>query len=341
MALAPAREDLSGAGHGPLSRPEAKLSPAAPEHALSTARTFADLGHGATAGRLANDKLFLEHGPVNLVIAIDGPGSAKQQAEALLLEAFPHWLGGLVQVLPRLRTPAPVRLQQPADPIAAAMAAAVMPYAASGVSPMAAVAGAIADAAIKVVAKVPGLDRAIVNNGGDIALHLCRNASCKIGIVADAASGELGATVTVDTSTPVRGVATSGWRGRSHSLGIADAVTVLAHTAAAADAAATTIASATNASHDAIERAPANTLDDDSDLGARLVTLNVGALDDTTCRAAIANGARVAHNAFAQGHIYAAALCVQGHWRFIGAALNETASLSSCAADTDQGLERQ
>ena len=34
---------------------------------------------------------------------------------------------------------------------------------------------------------------------------------------------------------PHRGVATSGWRGRSHSLGIADSVTVVARNAAAAD----------------------------------------------------------------------------------------------------------
>ena len=42
----------------------------------------------------------------------------------------------------------------------------------------------------------------------------------------------------------MRGIATSGWRGRSFSLGIADAVTVLAATAAEADAAATVIANA-------------------------------------------------------------------------------------------------
>ena len=42
----------------------------------------------------------------------------------------------------------------------------------------------------------------------------------------------------------MRGIATSGWRGRSFSLGIADAVTVLAATAAEADAAATMIANA-------------------------------------------------------------------------------------------------
>ena len=35
-------------------------------------------------------------------------------------------------------------------------------------------------------------------------------------------------TATLDSAQPARGIATSGWRGRSFSLGIADAVTVLA-----------------------------------------------------------------------------------------------------------------
>ena len=68
----------------------------------------------------------------------------------------------------------------------------------------------------------------------------------------------------------MRGVATSGWRGRSFSLGIADAVTVLAATAAAADAAATIIANAVDLpGHPAIARRPASELEDDSDLGDR------------------------------------------------------------------------
>ena len=53
--------------------------------------------------------------------------------------------------------------------------------------------------------------------------------SCSQGLV----TGWIGA------DQPVGGIATSGWRGRSQSLGIADAVTVLADTAARADAAAT------------------------------------------------------------------------------------------------------
>jgi ApbE superfamily uncharacterized protein (UPF0280 family) len=53
---------------------------------------------------------------------------------------------------------------------------------------------------------------------------------------------------------PVRGIATSGWRGRSFSLGIADSVTVLARTAAQADAAATVIANAVDADDVRIRR---------------------------------------------------------------------------------------
>ena len=83
----------------------------------------------------------------------------------------------------------------------------------------------------------------------------------------------------IDADDPARGIATSGRHGRSFSLGIADAVTVLARTASQADAAATIIANAVDLpGHPAIVRCPANELQPDSDLGARLVTRDVGAL---------------------------------------------------------------
>ena len=88
----------------------------------------------------------------------------------------------------------------------------------------------------------------------------------------------LDGTFRITAESGVRGVATSGWRGRSFSLGIADSATVLAATAAQADAAATVIANAVDADDPRIRRAPANRLRDDSDLGDRLVTCAVGAL---------------------------------------------------------------
>ena len=87
--------------------------------------------------------------------------------------------------------------------------------------------------------------------------------------------------MTVHADDPVRGIATSGRHGRSFSLGIADAVTVLAKTAAQADAAATVIANAVDLpGHPAILRRPACELQPDSDLGDRLVTRDVGALSE-------------------------------------------------------------
>ena len=85
---------------------------------------------------------------------------------------------------------------------------------------------------------------------------------------------------------PARGLATSGRAckgrgGRSFSFGIADSVSVLAGTAAQADAAATIIGNAVDLpGHPAIDRRAANEIDPASDLGDRLITFDVGPLDD-------------------------------------------------------------
>jgi ApbE superfamily uncharacterized protein (UPF0280 family) len=64
------------------------------------------------------------------------------------------------------------------------------------------------------------LRRAYVNNGGDIALHLGRaNGSSTASANGQCRGG---------WRDGVGGIATSGRHGRSHSLGIADSVTVLA-----------------------------------------------------------------------------------------------------------------
>jgi ApbE superfamily uncharacterized protein (UPF0280 family) len=185
------------------------------------------------------------------------------------------------------------------------------------ITPMAAVAGAVAQEILTPYAQA-GLQRAYVNNGGDIALHLAPGAQWRVGLVADIARrrAALDGGFAIDSRDPVRGVATSGWRGRSHSLGIADAVTVLAATAAQADAAATVIANAVNpAQRDedlGIERAPACSLKDDSDLGERLVTVQVPALPAGMVAEALRRGARIAKSLQRAGLIHAAVLSCQG-----------------------------
>jgi uncharacterized protein len=165
-----------------------------------------------------------------------------------------------------------------------------------------------------------GVQRAWVNNGGDIALYLAPMQSVRVGICADVtqlrvgrAHGELltQGQFEVHSAQPVRGVATSGWRGRSFSLGIADSVTVLAASAAQADAAATVIANAVNVQDPRVVRRPANQIKDDSDLGDILVTLDVPRLGPSVVQAALRAGLARAQALQAQGLIWSAALVCQ------------------------------
>jgi ApbE superfamily uncharacterized protein (UPF0280 family) len=191
-------------------------------------------------------------------------------------------------------------------------------------TPMAAVAGAVAQELIAAYQR-PGITRAWVNNGGDIALHLAPGQSARVGLMADLSrfdaealartvAGNLrtDAGFTVAHASPVRGVATSGWRGRSQSLGIADSVTVLAATAAEADAAATVVANAVNLDDARIQRAPASSLRDDSDLGERLVTVAVPLLPPAAVQQALDAGLQLARQLQARGCIHAALLVCQG-----------------------------
>ena len=308
----------------PLLVPGVEANPDA-GHGAGVARPVAHLAHGAYAGRLPGGQLFLQHGPVNLVVFVDADAKTVHMAEDSLIATFPYWLGALVAELPLLRTQVSELGQPLRSEIGGTMLAAAAPFADEFVTPMAAVAGAIADAAVATIGRVPNVRRAFVNNGGDIALFLADGTSLEIGLAttdkAETATSDthgVVGTLTVDASSSIRGIATSGWRGRSMSLGVADAVTVLATTAARADAAATVIASATDTETTAATRVPANTLDDDSDLGERLVTQQVGKLQTEERRAALSAGKQLAEAAYARGDILGATLHVQSEWAAVG-----------------------
>ena len=188
--------------------------------------------------------------------------------------------------------------------VARRMHAAVAPFAADHfITPMAAVAGTVAEEILGAMLGAAPLERAYVNNGGDIALHLGEGEHFSVGLMdrPDRARPDAHHDRSMPT-IPSRGIATSGRHGRSFSLGIADAVTVLARTASQADAAATIIANAVDLpGHPAIIRCPANELQPDSDLGARLVTRDVGELSQSEIAAALESGAECARQLFDRG----------------------------------------
>jgi ApbE superfamily uncharacterized protein (UPF0280 family) len=263
----------------------------------------------AFAARLPDGRLHLQDGPIDLVIEAFGPATSVESAYRRACGRFGGILPGLVSQLPGLRSGQPMAFQ---NPIARSMADAVAAHRPAFITPMAAVAGAVADAVLATLIG-PGVHRAYVNNGGDIALFLMP------GEYLTAAVAGTGARVRVGSDDPVRGIATSGWRGRSQSLGIADSVTVLARTGAQADAAATMIANAVNLpDHPAILRAPARSVKVESDLGDRLVTMDVGPLTAQEVAQALGAGAAHAEGLLGRGVIAGAALFLQSECRIVG-----------------------
>jgi ApbE superfamily uncharacterized protein (UPF0280 family) len=200
------------------------------------------------------------------------------------------------------------------------MHAAVAPFAGDCfITPMAAVAGAVAEEILGAMRKEALLDRAYVNNGGDIALHLGRGERFSVGLMDRPDRLGVMRTMIIEADDPSRGVATSGRHGRSFSLGVADSVTVLAKTASQADAAATIIANAVDLpGHPAIIRCPANEVQPDSDLGGRLVTRDVGELSGDEIERALDAGGSRARQLLAAGLIDAAVLCLHGETVIVG-----------------------
>ncbi len=269
-------------------------------------------------------RLHFQHGPIDLLIGADGSEDVLAAAAACAWERFGEVLAELVAELPRLRRPIdPAQVIAGACPLAGPIARrmwlACAPFAGDEfVTPMAAVAGSVAQE-IALAFDRPGIRRAWLNNGGDIAIVLESGAAVGIAVAIDR-GGRVDAPhrLSIDAGSRVRGVATSGWRGRSLSRGIADSVTVLAASAAQADAAATIIANAVDDDDPRIGRAPADTVRDDSDLGRIAVTVAVPSLPLAVVQRALGRGVRRAQALIGRGMIVQALLSLQGETRVVG-----------------------
>jgi len=266
-------------------------------------------------------RLHMHDGPIDLIVEAFGAGLEIKRAYQAASERFLTILDELCGELIFLRQPAREDSILPDGSVARRMMSAVRPHAARNfITPMAAVAGAVAEEILDVMTASASLTRAFVNDGGDIALHLTQGEKFVIGMVEQPDRPSLFGTTTTTYDDPIRGVATSGWRGRSFSLGIADAVTVLADTASTADAAATMIANAVDLPESPkILRRAACDLAPDSDLGQRLVTQAVGSLSPDEIDIALESGIREAELLRAAGLIRAAAIHLQGETRVVGA----------------------
>jgi uncharacterized protein len=257
-------------------------------------------------------RLHMRDGPIDLIVEAFGTEEQVKRAYEAAARRFNGLLEELTDELAILR--APFGQAIPQGIVARRMHQAVAPFAIDGfITPMAAVAGSVAEEILGAMTRAADLRRAYVNNGGDIAIHLDGGESFDVGLIDRPDRPGLFGKARISFDEPSRGIATSGWRGRSFSLGIADAVTVIAATASIADAAATMIANRIDLpGHPSITREPASAIQPDSDLGERLVTRGVGALTADEIAAALSRGEAYAQDLVARGLIHAAALHLSG-----------------------------
>ena len=265
-------------------------------------------------------RLHLQHGPIDLIVGVDPvePAGRLSVFDAAT-KRFETILTELVSELPLLRETMTNQSEEPVGLVAKRMDMVVRPYANSQfLTRMAAVAGSVADEVLFAMIQNTNLQRAYVNNGGDIAFYLSDNTEFSIAM-AGLDGSNLGE-IKIKSDTDIRGIATSGQAGRSFSLGIADSVTVLAKTAAEADIAATLIAnSVTLEDHPHIHREKACNLDPDSDLGNRKVVTSIGDLSSFDINKALDAGYCTAAKMIRDNLIFDAALSLKGIQRLVGA----------------------
>ena len=260
-------------------------------------------------------RLHLSHGPIDLIIEAWGKDRTRAYKQAI--ERFDNVLEVLASQIDKLREPTCSQDKFKCS-VSRRMHCASRKFLPSFTTPMIAVAGSVADEILTAMVKDNNLSRAYVNNGGDIAVHL----ECAQSFDA-ALAGVPGGHITFQHHIPYRGIATSGWRGRSFSLGIADSVTVIACDAAMADVAATLIANAVDLpDHPGIMREPACQLAPDNDLNGRLVTVAVASLGPDEVKTALQQGTELAQSMTDAGKIGGAVLSLQGQDIVVG--LNES-----------------
>ena len=144
----------------------------------------------AVAARLDDGRLHLQHGPIDLVIEAFGAAHEIERAYGQAIDRFGDILPTLVGELAVLRRPVMQAYPLLQGPVARRMAEAVWPHRTVFITPMAAVAGAVADEMLQAMVRGRTLDKAYVNDGGDIAIHLAPGQSLRAGIVADSMPSE-------------------------------------------------------------------------------------------------------------------------------------------------------
>jgi len=272
----------------------------------------------AVAAFLSDGRLHLQHGPIDLIIEANGDAKEISIAYDAMAKRFETVLDELVPELATLRQEVS-SAENAKSPIAKRMIVATQKFNDEFVTPMAAVAGSVADEIVEIGWTSSSLKKLYVNNGGDIAFRVGSGEQVVVGVTKSVIDPTLIGRLHFSANSNVRGVATSGFGGRSRTFGIADAVTVVSTCAAAADVAATLIANHVSlGDHPQVKVIAANLIDESSDLGDRLVTSSVGNLTKQEIETALDKGEHRANELYAKQLISGAFLALRGSVRSVG-----------------------
>jgi ApbE superfamily uncharacterized protein (UPF0280 family) len=197
------------------------------------------------------------------------------------------------------------------EPLAVKMIASVQAVGDADLTPMAAVAGTIADAVADFLFQ-RGMTRVLVDNGGDIAIRSSENEPIKVGIRLQPDRQSVSHAVVLRPERTAWGVATSGLGGRSLTRGVLEAATVVAGDASLADAAATAVANASYIADSAVVRKPAEAIDPHTDIAGLDVTVRVDPLAEKSKELAIDQALRRAEDLIEHRIILGAFVACQG-----------------------------
>lgn len=260
---------------------------------------------------LEDGRVFIDQGPVSMVVSVVRNGENDPhmalRAESVVLQR----LGELAAELKFLKRQRKQTLQPLLSPTSVRMTEAVKNTGDPTLTPMAAVAGTIADMVADALF-LEGVDKVIVNNGGDIALRMAPEESITIGIMErlDGVGGMRA--VQIDAQDGIGGICTSGLGGRSHTRGIADSVTVFGRACSQADACATLIANSSFVDCPQVAVKRAGDIDPSSDIADLTVVTNVAPLPDQVIRKGLSQMQDMIREQIERGNIAGAIGNIQG-----------------------------
>ncbi len=263
---------------------------------------------------IENNKLYIENGPTNIIAEVFS--SEKKEIYNFICEYSSKFLKDLSLEIETLKRPTDKNCFK--SEIANKMFHATKLFLPNFITPMASVAGSISELLLLKVLEKFNINKIYINNGGDISLYISKNDKFNFSI-----GGDTSYIVEYSNTDGLGGIATSGWNGRSFSMGIADSVTVIAEKASIADAAATIICNKIDLKNsNKIKKAIANHLYEETDLNDKLITVSVEKLTEHEILQAIFNGKIIADYYISKNFIKTVIINLQNNILILGHKFN-------------------